>query len=154
MKTTFVLILILIFSSTCFAAEPVKLSNKDECPVCGMHSAKYPKFKTEIIFKDGKYASSDGAKDMFKYYFDLPRYDASRKQEDIKAVYVTDYNSLRWIDGMKAFYVVGSDVKGPMGKELIPFGKRKDAEKFMAGHAGKTLLLFDEVTPDLVKSLD
>jgi len=149
-----VLVSMLIVSSICFAAEPVKLSAREECPVCGMYSAKYPKFKTEIIFKDGTHVAFDGPKDMFKYYFNPPAYKASKKQADIEAVFVTDYRSLLWVDGRKAFYVLGSTVMGPMGNELIPFGNRKDAEKFMGEHAGKTLLLFDEVSPDLPKSLD
>ena len=55
---------------------------------------------------------------------------------------------------MQAVYVVGSDVMGPMGKELIAFGKQEDTDEFMADHNGKTRLLFNEVTPDLLKSLD
>jgi copper chaperone NosL len=155
MKCTIaVLVLTLILFATCFAAEPVKLSNRDECPVCGMYPAKYPKFKTEIVFKDGTYAAFDSPKDMFKYYFDLPRYNASRKQGDIRSVYVTDYQGRRWVDGSKAFYVGGSKVMGPMGKDLIPFRNRNEAEKFAAAHAGKILLQFNEISPDLVKSLD
>ena len=149
-----VLVFALSLSSACFATEPVKPSGRDKCPVCGMFTAKYPGFLSEIIFKDGSYATFDGPKDMFKYYFNLPKYNSSQKQEDIKAVYVTDYYGLQWIDGLKAFYVVGSDVMGPMGKELLPFGKREDADEFLADHAGKTRLLFNEVTSDLLKSLE
>jgi nitrous oxide reductase accessory protein NosL len=108
----------------------------------------------EIVFKDGSYATFDGPKDMFKYYLNLPKYNGSQKQEDVKAVYVTDYYALKWIDGFKVVYVVGSDVMGPMGRELIPFGKQEDADEFMADHNGKTRLLFNEVTLDLLKSLD
>jgi len=43
--------------------------------------------------------------------------------EDIDSIYVTDYYNLTLIDGYQAFYVVGSNVYGPMGKELIPLEK-------------------------------
>ena len=43
---------------------------------------------------------------------------------------------------------------GPMGRELIPFEKQEDAGEFMADHDGKTRLMFNEVTPDLLKNLD
>ena len=31
----------------------------------------------------------------------------------------------------KAFYVIGSNVYGPMGEELIPFKNEDEAKKFM-----------------------
>jgi len=58
------------------------------------------------------------------------------------------------IDGLKAFYVIGSDVYGPMGRELIPFGSRSDAEEFRKDHQGKAVLEFNGITPDAVKGLD
>ncbi len=152
--TALLIILALSLTSPCLAAGPVNPSDRDKCPVCGMFTAKYPNFMAEIVFKDGSYATFDGPKDMFKYYMNLSRYNASKKQGDVEAVYVTDYYALGWIDGLKALYVAGSDVIGPMGRELIPFGKQEDADEFMADHAGKTRLTFNEVTADVLKSLD
>jgi copper chaperone NosL len=149
-----VCILLVAFSALmAFAAEPVKPTSGDKCPVCGMFVAKYPDFVAEIVFKDGSYAVFDGAKDMFQYYFNLPKYNPSKKPDDIGSIYVTDYYGLTLIDGLKALYVNGSNVSGPMGKELIPFEKEDDAKEFMADHAGKERLKFDEVTPAVVKSL-
>ena len=136
------------------AKGPITPAAKVKCPVCGMFVAKYPDFASEIIFKDGSVALFDGVKDMFKYYFNLAKYDKSKKIGDIDSIYVTDYYDLKWIDGYKAFYVEGSDVYGPMGRELIPFEKKEGAEQFMTDHIGKSLLKFDEITYDLVKSLD
>src|SRR5512139_1628637 len=101
--------------------KPIKPTPKDKCPVCGMFVAKYPDFLAEIIFKDGSTFFFDGTKDMFKYYFNLKKYNPSKKLEDIDSIYVTDYYNLILIDGFKAYYVVGSDVYGPMGRELISF---------------------------------
>jgi nitrous oxide reductase accessory protein NosL len=134
--------------------EPVKPSHKDKCPVCGMFVAKYPDFLAEILFKDGSYSVFDGAKDMFKYYFNLKKYNPAKKLSDIDSIYVTDYYSLNFVDGFKAIYVTGSNVYGPMGKELIPFEKEADAKEFMSDHAGKFLLKFKGVTADLTKELD
>ena len=133
---------------------PVKPSPKDKCPVCGMFVAKYPDFLAEILFKDGSSAFFDGAKDMFKYYFHLEKYHPSRKRSDIDSIYVTDYYNLTLIDGTHAYYVVGSDVYGPMGRELIPFDKEADAREFMKDHKGKLLLRFREITFETVKGLD
>jgi nitrous oxide reductase accessory protein NosL len=67
---------------------------------------------------------------------------------------VTDYYGLAFVDGYKAIYVIGSDVYGPMGRELIPFEKEADAKEFMKDHKGKTLLRFKDVTMEVIKQLD
>ncbi len=132
----------------------VKPGPMDKCPVCGMFVAKYPDFVAEILFKDGSYAVFDGAKDMFKYYLNLQRYNPTKKASDIDSVYVTNYYSLSLIDAARALFVVGSNMYGPMGKELIPFEKEDDAREFMADHVGKSLLRFQEVSMETLKGLD
>lgn len=119
-----------------------------------MFVAKYPDFVAQIRYRDGSGAFFDGVKDMLKYYRNLPRYAAGRKQADISVVYVTDYYSLGYIDGYKAFYVAGSDVYGPMGKELIPFGKKADALEFMKDHKGRSILTFRDINDAVMKSLE
>ena len=119
-----------------------------------MFVAKYPDFLAQIIFKDGTTFFFDGAKDMFKFYFNLQRYSPKKKVEDIDALYVTDYYSLLPIDGFTALYVTGSDVYGPMGRELIPFGKNQEALEFKRDHKGKEILKFQDITPAIVKGLD
>jgi len=135
-------------------APPVGPSPKDKCPVCGMFVAKYPDFVASIGYPDGLRVFFDGAKDMFKYYFNIQKYHPSRKIADIKDIYVTDYYSLSPTDAHAAIYVIGSDVYGPMGRELIPFSTEEDARVFMKDHNGKKLLEFQEITLPMVKSLD
>ena len=116
--------------------------------------AKYPDWFAEIVFKDGTYVVFDGVKDMSKYRMNLKKYNPSKEEKDIDSIYVTDYYNLELIDGFKAFYVGGSDVYGPMGRELIPFDKEADAREFMKDHKGNSLLKFKEITPDTIKVLD
>jgi nitrous oxide reductase accessory protein NosL len=127
---------------------------KDKCPICGMFVAKYPDFLAEILFKNGSYAVFDGVKDMFKYYFNIKKYNPPQDKENIEAIYVTDYYSLNLIDGLRAYYVLGSNVYGPMGNELIPFAKESDAKEFMKDHQGKSIVTFQDVKYEMVKALD
>lgn len=145
-----------LMSTTAYAEQkkPVKPSQKDKCPVCGMFVAKYPDFIAEIIFRDGSYAVFDGVKDMLRYFFGLDKYNPKKKCSEIDTVYVTDYYDLKLIDGHKAFYVSGSDVYGPMGRELVPFSSRSDAEEFRKDHHGKSVLEFRHISYDTVKGLD
>jgi nitrous oxide reductase accessory protein NosL len=132
----------------------IKPLPKDRCPVCGMFVAKYPDWFAAILFKDGSYAVFDGVKDMMKYYHNLKRYNPSKRPADIDFVQVNDYYRLAPIDGSKAFYVIGSNIYGPMGKELVPFEKKEDAEEFMVDHIGKSMLRFQEITPEILRRLD
>ena len=133
---------------------PITATKADKCPVCGMFVAKYPDFLAQIVFTDGSHALFDGCKDMFKYYLDFKKYNAAKNLADIAAIQVTDYYSMMPIDGRTAWYVVGSDVFGPMGRELIPFQQETDAQEFMKDHSGKKLLRFTEITPELMKGLE
>lgn len=134
--------------------KPVKPLPKDKCPVCGMFVSKYPDWVAQIVFKDGSYAVFDGPKDMFRYYLNLKKYHPSKKLSDIDSVYVMDYYDLTFIDGTEAYYVMGSDIYGPMGRELIPFAKELAAKEFMKDHKGKSLLRFQDVNDEVMKGLD
>lgn len=134
--------------------KPGQPSPTDKCPVCGMFVDKYPDFLAQIAFKDGTYVYFDGVKDMFKYYFDMSKFQPDKNISDIDSIYVTDYYDLVPIDGFKAYYVTGSDVYGPMGRELIPHQTEVDARTFLADHKGEALLKFEEITTGLIKSLD
>ncbi len=146
----------LLAVSTVFAepASKLKVKASDKCPVCGMFVAKYPDFLAYMIFKDGSYAAFDGVKDMMKCYLDMPRYLLAKKTSDISAIYVMDYYSMRMIDGLKAYYVTGSDVLGPMGHELIPHESDRKAKEFSQDHLGKTILRLHQISPAIVRELD
>lgn len=150
------LFVLLFLAVTATAAEkgPVKPSAEEKCPVCGMFVAKYPDWVGEIIFNDGSVAFSDGAKDLFKYYFNLKKYNPKKTTADIDAIYVTEYYNLKLINAYNALYVIGSDVYGPMGRELIPFETREDAEVFMKDHKGERILKFKEISLKKVMRLD
>jgi len=149
------LILCCLTGSLAYAApKPVQPNAKDKCPVCGMFVAKYPDFAAQIQFRDGSRAHFDGAKDMFKYHQNLSRYAPGKKAADISAIFVSNYYDLAMVDGFKAFYVTGSDVMGPMGRELIPFARESEARDFLKDHKGKSVLRFNEVTPTIIKLLE
>jgi copper chaperone NosL len=153
---SYLIVLLLVTAQPGQAGEvqTFKASEKDKCPVCGMFVAKYPDFLAQLVFTDGSQAWFDGVKDMMKYYLDLPKYNPGKKADDIKAVFVADYYNLKPIDGLKAFYVVGSDVFGPMGRELIPFRDAAAAKEFLKDHKGREILTFTQITPDVIKTLD
>jgi copper chaperone NosL len=134
--------------------EHIKVPQHSKCPVCGMIVYKYPKWAVKIEFHDKKIEFFDGAKDFFKYYFNPSKFFSKYKVEDIKNIYVTDFYTLKKIKAKNAFYVINSNVYGPMGHELIPFEDLQSAKKFKKDHFGKKILKFEEVKEKLVYDLD
>jgi nitrous oxide reductase accessory protein NosL len=138
-------------------AEPAQVPGpgpRDTCPVCGMFVARHPTWIATVLYRDGHAHHFDGAKDMFKYLLDMPRWASGHRAEDIAEIGVTEYYGLTRIRAREAYYVIGSDVLGPMGHELIPLETREDAEEFLRDHAGRRILRFREVTSDLLSELD
>jgi copper chaperone NosL len=132
----------------------IAVTKKDRCPVCGMFVHPYQKWITQIQFKDGSHHSFDGMKCMCRLYIDPGKYDSTKKKQDIKLVLVRDYYTLKFIRHDTAFYVVGSDVFGPMGHELIPFDSKKNAGTFLTDHNGLKILRFNQINPELLDKLD
>jgi copper chaperone NosL len=138
-------------------ARPVKLpapGPRDTCPVCGMFVAPYPYWVATVLWRDGTAVHFDGAKDFFKVLLDLKKYQPGRSRNDIQAMGVTDYYGTQRIDALSASYVVGSDVLGPMGHELVPHDSPEEAREFMADHKGRRVLRFADVTAALLAGLD
>ena len=127
---------------------------RDLCPVCGMLVAKYPSWAATVLYRDGHAHHFDGAKDLFKYLLNMPKYAPGHAQADIAAIGVTEYYGVTKIDARAAWYVIGSDTPGPMGHELVPLKTQAEAEEFLKDHHGKRIVRFDEVTPALLEQLD
>lgn len=151
----FLAVLLLCAWAAFAAAQAVpKPGPKDLCPVCGMLVSKYPHWVATIVYKDGHAHHFDGAKDLFKFWHDPPKYAAGHSREQIARIVVTDYYNLQPVDARTALYVIGSDVLGPMGNELVPLATQADAADFLKEHKGKRILRFDQVTKDLPARLD
>ena len=129
-------------------------SPKDKCPVCGMFVVKYPDWTATVTFRDGSSAWFDGAKDLFKFLADPGRFMPGRKATDVRVVTVNDYYGVKPIDAKEAFFVLGGDVFGPMGKELVPFARRAEADEFLRDHKAKRVLRFAEVNRAVLEGLE
>ncbi len=147
--TVFVILIGTVFLQEAASAnEFIAPTPKDKCPVCGMFVHKYRKWVAEIAFKDDSYVVFDGCKDMFKYYLNLAKYTKGRSRDDIAAIYVTEYYTLKVHKASEVLFIAGSDVMGPMGHELIPVKGEDAAKIFMIGHLGDKAIRLDEIGTD------
>lgn len=132
--------------------QTIEVPKGAKCPVCGMFVHKYPKWAAAMVLQDGAIEYFDGVKDMMKYY--LFDHEFGFKKESIAELFVSDYYTLEKIEAKKAWFVIGSNVYGPMGLELIPFKRKEDAMHFLEHHFGKKLLKFGEINEAIINSLD
>jgi nitrous oxide reductase accessory protein NosL len=119
-----------------------------------MFVARYPDWTASVQFRDGSRSHFDGIKDLLKFLQGPDKYGSRSGAAAITDIRVKDYYSLEMIDGRTAWYVLGSDVLGPMGKELIPFAGRDDAAAFLKDHRGKRLLRFNELNAAILRQLE
>lgn len=142
----------LLLTATPLLAGPAKeILPQERCPVCGMFVAKYPDWITQVRLSNGAVKFFDGVKDMMAFTLNPASFDASG--QTAKEIWVKDYYTLAWLDGRSAWYVVGSDVYGPMGHEFIPFNSAAAAENFRKDHKGTKVVRFEEITEPLVQSM-
>lgn len=136
----------------------VQVKENEKCPVCGMFVAKYPRWAAKLYYLHNDHThdfSFDGVKDLMKFYFNPTKWGDYKVSKNMQnTILVTDYYSQKGIDGKKAYYVIGSDVYGPMGHELIPFEKIEDAKVFKKDHAGIKIVQFNEIKEKEVYKLD
>lgn len=148
------LIMLVLLAEPVHAESAPSPSSRDKCPVCGMFIAKYPDWMTSLQLKDGSRLYFDGVKDMLKFYLTPGKYGSRANRSTIGTIRVKDYYSMEMIDGRKAYYVIGSDVLGPMGKELVPFARQADAAEFLRDHRGRRILRFNDLSPAVVQQLE
>jgi len=126
-------------------AEKIVVPEGAKCPVCGMLVGKNPNWAAMIEVQGGESLYFDGVKDLMKYYF--------QKGKSFDKIYATDYYKLHKIDAKSAFFVLGSDVLGPMGDELIAFDSKSAAKTFAKDHGGKSVLKFNEIQESVIEGL-
>ncbi len=116
------------------------------CELCGMKLDPASPWRAELVATDGKTHS-----------FDTPRcaLTALRKGKVAgsgAAVRVQEFYDRTWVAGTEVDFVVGSDVIGPMGPDLVPVGHAR-AAKFVKDHGDGRALALDAVTPDAMDAI-
>jgi copper chaperone NosL len=149
----FAISFVILTAAVSTAAEQPVPGPDDKCPVCGMFVAHYQDWITTVVYQDQVIHYFDGPKDLFTYLLDMEKWAPGRDAKTIQSITVKEYYGLSPIDAHMAFYVIGSDVLGPMGHELIPFATLEDAKGFMRDHKGKKIYRFDEIDSTVLSAL-
>jgi nitrous oxide reductase accessory protein NosL len=151
----------------------ITLTTEHTCDVCGMIIPNHPGPSTEIFYADQQPSGHENPA-RFDSTWEAFQYDFERRNRGWKrqAFYVTDYSTVDYqlfteggdtlisthpeaeafADATQVTFVVGSEVKGAMGRDLIAFSDRGDAGAFQEEHGGE-LAEFGDVTPGMVEQL-
>lgn len=152
--TNAVLLGLLFAAAPASATSPRRPGPDDVCPVCGMVVSLYDEWVAQVVLEDGSALFFDGSKDLFRYLLDRDRLAHDRAQVAVTAVFVTGYYEVKAIPAREAWFVVGSDVLGPMGAELVAHASRAEAEEFLHDHGGRAIVGYEEITAELLAALD
>ena len=115
---------------------PEIVYSQDICEHCGMVIDEAP-FAASLVIADGTTHKFDDIAEMVMYHMDHP-------DQQVQAWFVHDYNSVAWIRGETAYYVMSADLATPMGGGLAAFENQADAEPFARWH-NTNVLNFDEM---------
>jgi len=113
-------------------------AERERCAECGMFVDLAPRWMAG--YEDGP-------------RFDTPKCAFRHDLARARAGWVTEYYSQtrRDVDGVR--FVVGSDVIGPMGADLVPVGGESQAERFVEDHGGR-IVEVGEIDDALLRSLN
>ena len=115
--------------------------SKMYCPKCGM--------TLPMFYKTNHAAHVEGKPAQFCSIHCLA--EAMADDGKVTGVKVVDITTLKFIDVISAWYVVGSEKSGTMSMaSKYAFGKKSDAQKFAKAFGGKVMTFY--ATLDLVKS--
>jgi len=126
-----------------YPAQPIQA--KQRCPVCGMYTAQFPEWATQVVFKDRSMVAPESPAELFRFLGNVGKFDTRHTASDVAKIYVTDYTSRTWIDAKQAYYVRGSKQKGPMSADFPAFATQSHAENFAKEHGGK-VMTFDALS--------
>ena len=121
-----------VFLAACGAGpnEEVAAQPTDRCGHCGMRIGDW--LTCTAMRADGQPVSFDTPKCLFAFL-------ASEEGAGAREPAVTEYYSRTSRPADSVVYVDGSDVMGPMGRDLIPIEPRERAEGFVRDHGGTIL---------------
>lgn len=134
-------VLLALVLAACGAEET---SAQARCDLCGMRVDPSSGWRAGGRGSDGAELTFDAPKCMFRYH---------HQRGGVREPWVIEYYSQARRPAPELFYVLGSDVRSPMGRDLVPVHGRDEAERFARDHHGERVLAFDEVSAAIVEEL-
>ena len=127
------------------SSAPLTAPEDAVCPVSGLYPAQHPEWLAVVKTIEGTRYHLASSKSMFKFVQDPARFDGNTGPEGTFTMMVTDYNSHGGENADECWYVVGSSVEGPSGRDYVPFRTLGDAQQFSREHEGGDILKYSQI---------
>lgn len=114
------------------------------CALCGMRVTRGSAFASGASEANGHEVLFDSVKCMFRWL---------GQHTDARDAWTTEHLSRSERPARDLFYVMGTDIDGPMGADLVPVDTREHAEQIRTTHHGTQILAFAEVTSSVLDEL-
>lgn len=110
--------------------------SEDICDACGMLISE-PRFAAATVEADGAARKFDDIGDLLGFYADRPGVK-------VRAYFVHDYLSEKWLRAETAFFIVSPRIQTPMAHGIAAYADRAEAEA-AAQQYGVPVMTFDEL---------
>lgn len=104
---------------------------RPRCSECGMYADVAPAFASGLTDREGHELRFDAPRCLF-------RFRLGERGRGARDVWFTEHYSQRRASAAAVVFVLGSDVTGPMGRDLIPVAPA-ESERFVHDHGGRVL---------------
>lgn len=121
-----------------------KRQDDTRCKHCGMRIEPGSAWRTELVGDDGKVVA-----------FDTPRCALQSWRSGktaAKSIRVQEYYDRQAREGSAVRFVIGGDVVGPMGADLVPVDPLR-ASKFIQDHGAERAFQLEEITPEVLAAI-
>jgi copper chaperone NosL len=122
----------------------VSCKKEERCRHCGMKIDRSSSWRTELVLADGSVLS-----------FDTPRCALTSWRNgttQASTIRVQEYYERAFRDGESVRFVIGSDVVGPMGPDLVPVDPSQ-VDKFIHDHHADRALKLADVTVEVLSGI-
>lgn len=116
------------------------------CAKCGMLVEDHPRWVAGAV-------TASGGEERFCCPRCMLAWHLSPRGKGSRDLWVTEYYAQQPTPVADVFFVMGSDVVGPMGKALVPIAGREAAERFRQDHRGSRLLQAGEITSERLREI-
>ena len=135
----------LVWATACASGpNDVSAQATGRCALCGMRVTRGAAFSSGARTAAGADVVFDSVKCMFRWL---------GQHTDAQDPWVTEHLSRTPRPARDTFFVLGTELQGPMGADLVPVDTRAHAEQILAGHHGTRILAFAEVTPQVLAEI-
>jgi nitrous oxide reductase accessory protein NosL len=125
-------------------SESTAQTASSRCDLCGMRLDPSSGWRSGGRAQSGAEVRFDSPKCLFSYH---------HREGGVRDPWFIEYYSQERRAGRDLFFVLGSDVQGSMGRDLVPVQGREAAERFSREHHGARVIPFDDVSAAIVEDL-